>query len=1255
MKRPLVSLILVMLLAVLSLSGLPPDTDTTKDPTPDGIPLEEAKACPTQTADDLVLSVDGFFTENLGQLDSPDGLFIAQGREMSIVLGDGWLAYHMPSKDPSTSSGGQVVRMWFEGCDAVVPQGRSALVHRTNYLLESDEGGWVKGARSFREVVYQDLWQGVGLRFYFSEGLLKYDLIVHPWGSVDVIAFTFEGAEKVGLDPSSGDLLITTRQGLIRDQAPVAFQGEDDSRKAVPVEYTLSGDGTVGFDVGDYDPEQDLVVDPGIDWCTYLGGNNLEYMDGFAVDGDGNVYVAGWTHSTNFPTTAGAYSRTKVDYEDLVVCKLNSAGSKLLYSTFVGGSSGEWVYDMGIDGEGAAYVVGETSSTDFPTTANAFRSQVTSSDVDEGFLFKLSPAGNALQFSTYIGSAEWDRCDAMAVVGKDLVFVGGMTNGANFPTTVGAYDRTYDPDFDLFCMKVDTSSGSILASTLVGGTDREFLNDMAVDPDGNPYLTGYTEAEDFPTTDGAYDTVGVARSGIVVKFNSDLTDLEYSTYLGADGHAEGFGICVDGKGRAIVAGTTNNTDFPTTGGAFCETYNVDPDRNEAFVLILDPAGSAAVSATLLGGRGADGAYCVQVDGTGNVYAGGYTNSKDFPTTPNALTGLDSLGTWDAFLTVFSPSLNGMVYSTLFNNEVDLGGSRVWQDVIIEELAIDSEGQVLALGWSEQKGLPTTAGAYMQVHQGSTDCFIFRMDRLISYPPEILLDATPPSVFTNERLRFEVSARDDVGIGGVWVEFVYTDGAFAYNLSMQRVTGSRTDGTWRYAADMRQDELVPLTYRFHVQDDEGHVNSTRVRTVILIDGSYPTVIIHNDERVEIGRTVTINIEAMDNHGISDVTLTYWFGAGTSSQQVHITPRTADAKGRGTYVHEMTIPRGQWEDLHFNVSVTDIIGHTIRTQTRTVDVADVRPPKLSDWTVSTLVFKGASIDFTVRAEDDGLLESVHLLVKMGNLQLENRTMKGDGLFTATVSIPRYIVGDITFKYSAGDAAGNWYTTPQMTAVPVNDPPRLEDITEWAITEGVYSLLDLADYIVDDNDPIHDIIVTCDDTDVLLDGQRLSASFDSWEPEHEMTITLEDPETKTEWKLVLRIVDVNDPPSNPMILTPSNGQTIREGELVSFNVLVEDPDEDEGQELTIVWESDVQGELWRGGGTGTFTTELVPGTHTIDVTVTDGEFERSAHITITVEEASDGDTKGTPGGTILLALMALGVASLASVLARRHPGKS
>ena len=323
-------------------------------------------------------------------------------------------------------------------------------------------------------------------------------------------------------------------------------------------------------------------------YATFLGGSGQDLSYAIAVDGAGSAYVTGWTASSDFPTTAGAFDIShNGGYYDAFVVKVNAGGTGLAYATFLGGSDHDYGEAIAVDGAGSAYVTAGTYSHDFPTTAGAFD---TSLDGDEDtFVVKVNADGTGLAYATFLGGSGQDLSYAIAVDGAGSVYVAGLTHSSDFPTTAGAFDTSLDGDEDTFVVKVNADGTELAYATFLGGSNREEGYAIAVDGAGSAYVAGITYSFDFPTTEGAFDTILDEGDGaFVVKVNAGGTGLAYATFLEGSGSDAGFAIAVDGVGSAYVTGCTGSSDFPTTEGAFDTSHN--GGYTDAFVAKLAMGG-----------------------------------------------------------------------------------------------------------------------------------------------------------------------------------------------------------------------------------------------------------------------------------------------------------------------------------------------------------------------------------------------------------------------------------------------------------------------------------------------------------------------------------------------------------------------------------------------------------------------------------------------------------------------------------------
>jgi hypothetical protein len=675
------------------------------------------------------------FVANRGQA-SPRVRFYAQGDRYAFsATRDSLLLSFMKAK----GTAGITLALRFLGGDpAARPEGANPAPGAVNYLLGADASRWRTNVPHYRALVYHNLWHGIDLRVHLQAGALKYEFLVRPGARPSGIRLAYAGARRIAL-AHSGALAIHTTLGTLLDSRPVSHQVVAGKRVTVASRFVLNGR-RFGFAVGSYRHDRDLIIDPGIQYTTFIGGSALEEGNGIAVDSGGNAYVAGTTQSPDFPTTVGAFQRTGAaqNFADVFVSKLNPSGTQLVYSTFIGGSDMEFGRRIAIDAAGNAYVTGQTKSSNFPTTANAFDRSLNipancprcATDNTDGFVTKLNATGSALVYSTYLGGTDYDAPHGIAVDGSGNAYVDGETlSNTDFPTTAGAFSRTSHGEYDVFVTKLNTTGSALAYSTFLGGTLVDNGERISVDAGGNAYVLGFSSSADYPTTPGAFDTTANGAFDVTLsKLNPAGSALVYSTFLGGQGFDGAGGLVVDATGNAYISGGAGSTDFPTTAGAFDRTS----DGNDAFVTKLNPAGSAAVYSTILGGSSTDGAAGIAVDGSGNAWLTGTTGSTDFPVSANAADNSANGGA-DTFISELSPAGSALLYSTY------LGGS---QSDIGADVALDTSANPYVTGHTFSMDFPATTGAFDTVFNGDTS--VFWGDAFVT---KILLSATtstPPA-------------------------------------------------------------------------------------------------------------------------------------------------------------------------------------------------------------------------------------------------------------------------------------------------------------------------------------------------------------------------------------------------------------------------------------------------------------------------------------------------------------------------------
>jgi hypothetical protein len=583
-----------------------------------------------------------------------------------------------------------------------------------NFFLESKHH---TNLPTYREIVYRQVWPGIDLIFRGQGGKLKYEFHVAPGTDPSVVRFAYEGSRGLSLG-RTGDLLVNTPLGTLHDSRPRTYQSVGGEHIAVESHYVIDEHtSSFSFVLGTYDPHHPLLIDPGPDYSTYLGGTSNDFGIEIAVDAAGNAYVTGQTISADFPRSAGALDASHGGMADAFVAKLNASGSDLVYSTYLGGSAAEAGLSIAVDDDGSAYVSGGTGSADFPTTAGAF--DTSHNGNEDVWVAKLNADGSVLIYSTFLGGSAiaGDFGAAIAIDDAGSAYVSGGSGSPDFPTTAGAFDTSHKGqvnELDSFVAKLNAQGSALVFSTFLGGKCNDAITGVAVDKGGHVYVTGSTVSADFPTTAKAYDKrYSGGEDGFVAKLNAQGSKLVYSTYVGGNAFDKAQGIAIDKSGQAYVTGWTTSPDFPTTRGAFAKSHRGDED---AFVAKLNAKGSGLVYSTYLGGASKDRGNGIAVDAKGSAYVTGSTASTDFPTTRRALAKRYN-GGQDGFVTKLNGKGSDLVYSTyLGGTALDFGRA----------IALDRRGSVYVTGRTESADFPATAKAWRASSAGGREAFVTKL-------------------------------------------------------------------------------------------------------------------------------------------------------------------------------------------------------------------------------------------------------------------------------------------------------------------------------------------------------------------------------------------------------------------------------------------------------------------------------------------------------------------------------------------------
>ena len=602
------------------------------------------------------------------------------------------------------------------------------------------------------------------LVYYGNQRQLEYDLIVTPGADPDAIQFAFEGEHNLEID-AQGNLVVHTSGGKVRLQKPLVYQEADGVRREISGAYVLRGRRQVGFRVAAYDASKLLTIDPVMSYSTYLGSSGDDIGIDIAVDASGNAYVTGLTDSTTFPT-ANALEGLFRGRSDVFIAKLNAEGSALVYSTYLGGSGTDFGVGIAVDSAGNVYATGYTDSTDFPR-ANALQADFGGSF--DAFVTKLDPTGSALVYSTYLGGSGSDVGLGIAMDSSGNAYTVGTTNSTDYPTANSFQAAFGGGNRDGFVTKLNTAGSALVYSTYLGGSRDDIGIDIAVDISGNAYVTGSTRSANFPATmdgfqsscQGQFDDFCFSEDAFVTKLNDEGSGLVYSTYLGGRGLDTGFGIAVDSAGNAYVTGYTASADFPTASPL---QPALNGRQKDAFVTKLDPAGSALVYSTYLGGDRNDGGTGIAVDSFGNVYVAGGTISTNFPTA-NPLQAASGGGSLQAFVTKLDPAGLGARYSTYLGGGGSGNGGGFFGAFLLglnpkaflvslqlgirgndgaTSIAVDSSGNAYMTGGTNSTNFPTL-NSVQPASGGGFDAFV---TKTVELPPGMPGPILPPNSVVN---------------------------------------------------------------------------------------------------------------------------------------------------------------------------------------------------------------------------------------------------------------------------------------------------------------------------------------------------------------------------------------------------------------------------------------------------------------------------------------------------------------------------
>ena len=540
---------------------------------------------------------------------------------------------HNHDHDKPHASGGHVYRMNFENSnpDVNIVSAGNTYKDYINYISKEHQISHVK---SYNGIKYDEIYDGVDIVYYGNEGHLKYDIILAPNSDPDQIALEYEGAAKVYL--KGNKLYVKNEYNTIEESIPLAYQVINGKRVIVECEYSLT-DETVGFIFPNgYDQTEELIIDPEIIFISYSGSTSNNFGFTATYDDNGSLYGGGIVFGPGYPYVTGSYSsefigmpnlpvvNTNDTLVDIGISKFSPDGTTLLYSTYISGSSAEAPHSLIVNGQGELVILGSTSSPDFPVT-----------DIAHDTTFNNGVAQNY------------------------------VNNGMNY--TNGS---------DIFVAVLSADGSSLIGSTFLGGSANDGINpsgslkynyndlfrgEVIVDEQDNIFITSTTLSNNFPATIGAYDELlDGTQDAIVAKFNSDVSNLVWCTYLGGTGDDSGYSLKQNANGDIYITGGTTSNDLQMGTSPFHGAFQ--GGQADGYVFQLSGDGSSMLNATYIGTSVYDQSYFVEVDDDQDVYLfgqtlGAYTVSA----------GVHSNANGKQFIQKLTPNLSASVYSTVFGS------------------------------------------------------------------------------------------------------------------------------------------------------------------------------------------------------------------------------------------------------------------------------------------------------------------------------------------------------------------------------------------------------------------------------------------------------------------------------------------------------------------------------------------------------------------------------------------------------------
>lgn len=583
-----------------------------------------------------------------------------------------------------------------------------------NYFIGSS---WAANAGLFSEVLRDELYDGISVRYYTENGNPRFDYIIEPGADPGLIGFTVEGSNNVTVTEDN-ELMIGTIFGDILIGDVFAYQEHaGGEREEIECAYIMNVDGKVSLSIGEYDKKRKLIIDPLI-YSSFLGGADADVGSAMQLDNSGNSIIVGNTYSPLYPVNAGAFDTSYTALGDVFITKVNAEGTGIIFSTFFGGSDSEWATDLKLDGSGNIYFTGWTKSSDFPVSAGAFSQ--TFNDGLDAYAAKLSSDGSSLIYSTFIGGSGSDWSSSIILSNSNEAVITGYTNSDDFPVTGSAFSQTLSGSADMFAARINDAGSGLVFATFIGGTAYDEGRAVGITGNGKYIIAGKTQSYDFPVTSNAFDdSLGGTADGCYVILSSDGSSIDYATFLGGSEDDRAMALAFNSNGEIIITGSTSSADFPVS-----DTTQSDSAYafSNIFLTKVNASDSTLIFSRIIGGNGGDFPGDIMVDADDNIHLTGITASDNFPVTKGVY-DVDFNGGDDVFYTVVEPDGAFLLYSTYLGGTASEEGRGV---------GINPDGDIVLAGLTASANFPVSDSAMGRIYYGGFfDVFLAKFSIALS--------------------------------------------------------------------------------------------------------------------------------------------------------------------------------------------------------------------------------------------------------------------------------------------------------------------------------------------------------------------------------------------------------------------------------------------------------------------------------------------------------------------------------------------